>query len=384
MAADYPLTLFYDASCPVCALEMDHLRARDRDGRLELVDISAPGFDAACHGFDHADLDAAIHAVRPDGTVLRGMRGAAPRLRRRRPRLAGPADRLRRRCARSFDAGYRVFARHRKTISRALAPAIARRVRAPCAARATGAASMNVLVCGATGCIGAAVVHALRCARPPRRRGEPRRRRRRRGDGVDFMQPRAPPADWAAALRARRIDAVVNCVGILMPSRGAELRAGARRRADRAVPRRGARRRRPRRAGVGARRRRRGRGRRSRYLHSKRARRRGPARPRRRSMPRSSARRWSTARAARARALFATLASLPVIGLPGTRRAARAADPRLELAEIVAGLVERTGSLRAASTSSAAGGARLPRHARALPPAPRASAPRSGCRCRCR
>ena len=25
----YPLTLFYDAGCPVCALEMDHLRARN-------------------------------------------------------------------------------------------------------------------------------------------------------------------------------------------------------------------------------------------------------------------------------------------------------------------------------------------------------------------
>ena len=124
MASDYPLKVFYDASCPVCALEMDQLRARDADGKLVLVDMSAPGFDAACHGFAHADLDAAIHAVRPDGSIVRGM----PVLRLAyaaaglgwllRPTAVGPLRPV-------FDAAYRVFARHRKSISRALAPAIA-------------------------------------------------------------------------------------------------------------------------------------------------------------------------------------------------------------------------------------------------------------------
>jgi len=135
MASDYPLKVFYDASCPVCALEMDHLRARDSEGRLELVDMSAPGFDAACHGFAHADLDAAIHAVRPDGSVVRGM----PVLRLAydaaglgwllRPTGVGPIRP-------AFDAAYRLFARHRKTISRALGPMIAT-VRARRARRST-------------------------------------------------------------------------------------------------------------------------------------------------------------------------------------------------------------------------------------------------------
>ena len=124
MASDYPLKIFYDASCPVCALEMDHLRCRDAAGRLELVDMSAPGFDAACHGFGAAELDAAIHAVRPDGSVVRGM----PVLRLAyaaaglgwllRPTGVGPLRP-------AFDAAYRLFARNRKAISRALAPAIA-------------------------------------------------------------------------------------------------------------------------------------------------------------------------------------------------------------------------------------------------------------------
>ncbi|KTT06843.1 DCC1-like thiol-disulfide oxidoreductase family protein, partial [Pseudacidovorax intermedius] len=42
----YPLTLYYDASCPMCDAEMTHLRLRDEAGRLAFVDASAPGFDA--------------------------------------------------------------------------------------------------------------------------------------------------------------------------------------------------------------------------------------------------------------------------------------------------------------------------------------------------
>ena len=78
---------------------------------------------------------------------------------------------------------------------------------------------MRVLVCGATGCIGHAVVHALRARNHQvveAARGLP--------DGartlpVDFMQEQAPH-DWARLLAARRIDAVINCVGILMQRAG--------------------------------------------------------------------------------------------------------------------------------------------------------------------
>jgi hypothetical protein len=86
--------------------------------------MSAPGFDAACHGFTAAELDAAIHAVRADGSVVRGMPvlrlayGAAGLGWLLRPTGVGPLRP-------AFDAAYRLFARHRKAISRALAPAIA-------------------------------------------------------------------------------------------------------------------------------------------------------------------------------------------------------------------------------------------------------------------
>jgi uncharacterized protein YbjT (DUF2867 family) len=77
---------------------------------------------------------------------------------------------------------------------------------------------MKVLVCGATGCVGSAVASALRSRGHHVVAGA-----RGVADGpqamaIDFMQP-VSPAEWAARLQARGIDAVVNCVGILMARR---------------------------------------------------------------------------------------------------------------------------------------------------------------------
>lgn len=120
----YPLTLFYDAGCPVCSLEMDHLRERSRDGRLVFVDISAPVFDAAAHGATFAAMDAEIHGLTSDGRLLRGVE-----VLRLAYEAAGLGWVLRPTGWPALqplaDAGYRVFARHRRTISRAAAPLIA-------------------------------------------------------------------------------------------------------------------------------------------------------------------------------------------------------------------------------------------------------------------
>ncbi|MFT3806277.1 thiol-disulfide oxidoreductase DCC family protein [Arenimonas sp.] len=40
----FPLTIYYDASCPLCRQEMHALRDFDRDDRLRLVDCSLPDF----------------------------------------------------------------------------------------------------------------------------------------------------------------------------------------------------------------------------------------------------------------------------------------------------------------------------------------------------
>jgi predicted DCC family thiol-disulfide oxidoreductase YuxK len=119
----YPLTLFYDGGCAVCALEMDHLRERCPDGRLVFVDIAQPGFDAAAYGTTRAAMHAHIHGLCADGTMRRGVEvlrlayeaaGLGAIL---RPTGWAPLAPL-------ADAGYRLFARHRRRISRVAAPLI--------------------------------------------------------------------------------------------------------------------------------------------------------------------------------------------------------------------------------------------------------------------
>jgi predicted DCC family thiol-disulfide oxidoreductase YuxK len=72
----YPLTIFYDASCPMCAGEIEALKARDRAGRLALVDCSAPEFDESeliGDGLRRSDLMALIHARDAHGRWFVGM-----------------------------------------------------------------------------------------------------------------------------------------------------------------------------------------------------------------------------------------------------------------------------------------------------------------------
>jgi len=71
-----PLTVFYDASCPVCANEMHALRALAQDDRLRLVDSSDPRLDVAAFGPDAPSRDAMLSRIRArdaDGRWLEGI-----------------------------------------------------------------------------------------------------------------------------------------------------------------------------------------------------------------------------------------------------------------------------------------------------------------------
>jgi predicted DCC family thiol-disulfide oxidoreductase YuxK len=72
----YPLTIFYDASCPMCASEMLALHALTTGGELTLVDCSPQEFDAAAHGTgapSRAAMLSRIHARDAEGRWLVGI-----------------------------------------------------------------------------------------------------------------------------------------------------------------------------------------------------------------------------------------------------------------------------------------------------------------------
>lgn len=67
------LRVFYDGSCPLCAAEMKQLAAADRDGRVELQDISQPDFSERFPHIDPVEADRILHGETEDGAPLYGL-----------------------------------------------------------------------------------------------------------------------------------------------------------------------------------------------------------------------------------------------------------------------------------------------------------------------
>ena len=67
------LTLLYDGSCPLCRWERRKLGAADVEGRLEFIDIQAPGFDPRAYGFTLPQLMERLHGISANGRILIGL-----------------------------------------------------------------------------------------------------------------------------------------------------------------------------------------------------------------------------------------------------------------------------------------------------------------------
>ncbi|NWF74223.1 MAG: DUF393 domain-containing protein [Nitrospirae bacterium] len=69
----YPLTLFFDGACPICAREIALMKRLDRRRQLDFCDFSAQEYDVASRGFSTEDLATVIHARWADGNVITGV-----------------------------------------------------------------------------------------------------------------------------------------------------------------------------------------------------------------------------------------------------------------------------------------------------------------------
>lgn len=69
----FPLRVFYDGSCSVCAGEMQRYRRRELQGRLKFIDISDPAFDPRPYGISYGEFMHQMHAIDGKGRVYRGV-----------------------------------------------------------------------------------------------------------------------------------------------------------------------------------------------------------------------------------------------------------------------------------------------------------------------
>ena len=76
-APAYPLRIFYDGSCSVCAAEMKIYRSKEHAGRLLFIDISSPEFDPASYGINQEAFMHEMHAIDRGNHLYRGVEAFA-------------------------------------------------------------------------------------------------------------------------------------------------------------------------------------------------------------------------------------------------------------------------------------------------------------------
>jgi predicted DCC family thiol-disulfide oxidoreductase YuxK len=69
----FPVQVFYDGSCSVCATEIEHYLCKDHGGKLLAVDISSPDFDPKPHQITLDAFMSELHVIDQRGNVYRGV-----------------------------------------------------------------------------------------------------------------------------------------------------------------------------------------------------------------------------------------------------------------------------------------------------------------------
>ena len=65
--------VFYDGKCPICMREINFIRRRDTENRIQFTDFTAETFSTSEIGKSLEQLNARIHGRLPDGTIVMGV-----------------------------------------------------------------------------------------------------------------------------------------------------------------------------------------------------------------------------------------------------------------------------------------------------------------------
>jgi len=69
----FPIQVFFDGACSVCAAEIEHYLQREQTGKIIAVDISATDFDPAPYNISRDAFMRELHIIDSDGNVYRGV-----------------------------------------------------------------------------------------------------------------------------------------------------------------------------------------------------------------------------------------------------------------------------------------------------------------------
>jgi predicted DCC family thiol-disulfide oxidoreductase YuxK len=72
---EFPVQVFYDGQCVVCAREIAYYRRQDHAGRLRPIDISAADFDPQPYGIPLREFMYQLHVIDARGRTYRGVEG---------------------------------------------------------------------------------------------------------------------------------------------------------------------------------------------------------------------------------------------------------------------------------------------------------------------
>jgi len=115
------LTMFYDGLCPLCQAEIQFLSGRNQAGLLSFVDINSDQYSPERVGISCKQALASMCAQYDDGELIEGVEVFSEAYRRADlPKLAWLFSRP---LLKPFwNVTYRLFAKHRHTISALLGP----------------------------------------------------------------------------------------------------------------------------------------------------------------------------------------------------------------------------------------------------------------------
>ena len=76
MGTQFPLTIYFDASCALCNSEMQNIKLHDANNQLLLIDCSSPEFDDTpfqAEGITREAMMNCLHAQDADGQWIKGV-----------------------------------------------------------------------------------------------------------------------------------------------------------------------------------------------------------------------------------------------------------------------------------------------------------------------